>query len=291
MKINVRRGLFKCALLVALLAVSPQIAAEALPEITWIVPVFPPATIATAGGSVGGLGYADRALALVIQRTPEFDHKIQRVNLARFVLLAEKQDGICNPALLMTPDREQILVFSDPAYPTLGHRLITTAKGAEKIRPLLSKNGALKLDDLEALPDLMIGHGRTRVFGVEIDAFLRRMDERRLTYDVNSTSTAIRMLSLQRIDYTFATPVEAGYYLQQDDQSADTMLTSFAVEGVPHLMEGRFACSKGPIGHEMIARINALIPTAEFKKSWWPAYEGWLDENARRDATALVPTH
>lgn len=229
-------------------------------------------------------------MTFVAAQAPEFQHVIERVNLARFLLLAESQDGVCNPAILLTPDREQVLHFSDPAYPTLGNRLITTQKNAERLRPLLNSDEVLSLGDLEALPDLIVGHGRTRVFGQEIDEFLRRMDERRLTYDVGSTSTAIRMLSLQRIDYTFAAPVEAGFYLKQDDQAADTMLTSFAVAGVDPIMNGRFACSKGPIGQKMIARINALIPTDGFRQSWRPAYEGWLDENARHDLDKIQPS-
>jgi len=227
-------------------------------------------------------------MAFIVAQTPEFEHTIERVNLARFLLLAESRDGVCNPALLLTPDRSQILHFSDPAYQTLGNRLITTQTNAKRLRPFLTTDGVLRLSDLEAIPDFIVGHGRTRVFGQNIDEFLRRMDERRMTYDVASTSTAIRMLSLDRIDYTFAAPVEAGYYLTQDDQAAGTMLASFAIEGVEPIQNGRFACSKGPIGEKLIQRINALIPTEGFRQSWRPTYEGWLDDDARQDLRKVL---
>jgi uncharacterized protein (TIGR02285 family) len=276
-----RRAFFPGAALAALLAVSSPTSADPLPKITWILSAFPPATITPPSNA--GQGYADRAMAFIVAQTPEFEHVIERVNLARFQLLAESRDGVCNPALLLTPDRELILHFSDPAYQTLGNRLITTQMNANRLRPLLKAAGVLRLSDLETIPDFIIGHGRTRVFGPEIDEFLTRMDERRLTYDVASTSTAIRMLSMDRIDYTFASPVEAGFYLTQDDQAAGTMLTSFAIEGVETLQNGRFACSKGPVGQKLIQRINALIPTDGFRQSWRPAYEGWLDKNALQD--------
>lgn len=283
-----RRALFSGAAFCALLPLSSLASADPLPKITWVLSAFPPATITPP--SRAGQGYADRAMAFIVAQTPEFSHVVERVNLARFLLLAESRDGICNPALLLTPDRSQILHFSDPAYQTLGNRLITTQTNAKRLRPLLKAEGVLRLSDLETIPDLIVGHGRTRVFGPEIDEFLRRMDERRLTYDVASTNTAIRMLSLDRIDYTFASPVEAGFYLAQDDQAADTMLTSFAIEGVEPIQNGRFACSKGRNSEKLIGRINALIPTAGFRQSWRPAYESWLDENALQDLNKAQAT-
>ncbi|MFD2263539.1 hypothetical protein ACFSM5_11620 [Lacibacterium aquatile] len=228
-------------------------------------------------------------MAHLIDRTPEFTHAIERTNLPRFLSMADTMDGVCHPALLQTNGREQSLLFSQPAYRTLGNRLVATERTAAHLRTLLNQDGLLSFSALEALPRMVIGHSRDRVYGQAIDGFLKRMRDRRETYDVVSTMTAMRMLAAGRLDYTFAAPVQAGYYFARNRRLPGTRLTSFALENVPAVSQSHVVCSRGPVSEKLIARVNSLISGPEFRAAWWPTYERWLDADARSDAQRLLP--
>jgi len=255
------------------------------PQITWIIPAFAPVT---TGETDGGLGYADKALAFLMARTPEFDHVIERANLSRFFLLADSRDAICHPALVRTGDPGETQIFSFPAYRTLGNRLITTEKTAVHLRPLLNEHGALTFPALKKQTKLTVGYSRSRAYGQEIGDFITWMDNRHQAYDVNSTATTIRMLMGGRIDYTFVTPVQAGYYFSRSAHAIGARLASFALEGAPATVDSFFACSQGPVSERLIASFNKLIPTDEFRASWWPTYERWLDEESRVEAGKIL---
>lgn len=142
------------------------------PQITWIIPAFAPVTT----GDPEGEGYADKALAHLIARTPEFNHVTERANLSRFFLLADSRDAICHPALVRTGDPAETQIFSLPAYRTLGNRLITTEKTAVHLRPLLNDRGTLSFADLKKQTALTVGYSRGRAYGQEIGSFIDWME-------------------------------------------------------------------------------------------------------------------
>jgi uncharacterized protein (TIGR02285 family) len=255
------------------------------PQITWIIPAFAPVT---TGSSDNDQGYADKALAYLTAKTPEFNHVIERANLSRFFMLADSRDAICHPALARTGDPDETQIFSLPAYRTLGNRLITTERTAVHLRPHLNDQGNLSFATLKKLSKLTLGYSRSRAYGQEIGSFIAWMEGRHRAYDVNSTATTIRMLMGGRIDYTFVTPVQAGYYFSRSKQALGARLSSFALEGAPATVDSHIACSQGPISERLIASFNKLIPAAEFRESWWPTYERWLDEESLTEASRTL---
>lgn len=96
------------------------------------------------------------------------------------------------------------------------------------------------------------------------------------------------MLMGGRIDYTFVTPVQAGYYFSRSKHALGARLASFALEGAPPTVDSFFACSQGAVSERLIASFNKLIPTMEFRNSWWPTYERWLDEESLTEAAKTL---
>lgn len=283
---KMRHRLYRLWTVALVLTAMPQALAAGPSRVTWIIPSFAPVT--TGSGESDNQGYADRALAYLVARTPEYEHVIERANLARFFLLADIQDGVCHPALVRTGDPAETQLFSIAAYRTLGNRLITTEKTAAHLRSFLNSEGSLSFAALKKQPKMVLGYSRSRAYGQEIGDFIDWMQDRHQAYDVGASATAIRMLTGGRVDYTFVTPIQAGYYFAQSKPAAGTRLTSFALEGVPTTVDSYIACSRGPISERLIASFNALIPSPDFRASWWPTYERWLDDESRHEAKKIL---
>lgn len=63
-------------------------------------------------------------LAMLIERMPEYDHSIQRVNRARALQMLQEGGFNCDPTLLWTPERARFIHFSVPSMGTLSNGLV-----------------------------------------------------------------------------------------------------------------------------------------------------------------------
>lgn len=264
----------------------PAISADK-PIINWQVSHFPPATFTREPSR--GEGYADRALSYVIASLPQFDHRIEVINLARFLYRAkEGQDTVCNAALLRSPDREEILHFSGPAYETLSNRLITQEAFAPQFTLLATGEHMVSLDALRRRGDLIVGINQNRTFGPLLDEFLDIQSDQRRSYEASTTATAIRMLAAGRIHYSFGSIVEANFHLKDLDGTPPVKLVSFGIEGIPPLQTGYFACSRTKDGEAAITALDPILKTRAYRESWESTYLRWLDDQGRADYFALT---
>lgn len=242
-------------------------------NITWLHPEFPPSYIEF--GEFAGQGYLDRQLAVLQAKLPGFTHSVATAPLARVWHELPRADGFCFLGASPTEERLKLGLFSRKGILTPIIQLAVRAEESERIRPYLNAEGEVDLDKLKFAARLTGAYTDTATYGRIIDDFLRAKDHTVGLKGVVEMRHPFTLLEKGRTDFIFVWPEQLTYFKRSTH--SDFATVSYKVSGTSAAQPYYVACSKGPMGEKVIARINAVLddPVAwhEFVaplKAWFP---------------------
>ncbi|NIY76877.1 TIGR02285 family protein [Thalassospira sp. HF15] len=243
----------------------------------WTVPAFAPAFI-TDGDKLDG--YAADTQNWFAAQLPQYHHSVLHVPLAR--LLAEMKSGEgalrCSTTLIPTPERRTYIAFAKTILLHLPISVVIQAADEERFAPYLNAQGHIELDKLLADEQLSTAVRIGRAYGTHVDEHLNRYRHATHVMQVADDTKFLRMLDLDRIDWTLYFPSEAEYYRRQ--KTPDLEIKALPIAGNTTLLEATIGCAKTPVGKKAIAKINSIIdqnPTMP----WTEFYAEWLGPSDR----------
>ena len=241
------------ALIVFIGLLLPSLAFAA--EIEWMVQDLPPIYIRS--GPNRGNGYADRQMALIIGRLPEFQHKVVDTTFARAWHDIGEHDNICISGVAKTSERTAIALFSQPIATASSSRLLIRAGDEARFKDVFSTDGKIDLDLLAQRRDLSGGYAAKRSFTNRLDAFVHRDTEGVKLEVLPNEFQLFNLLKTGRIDFMFASLREIEHYERQE--SGPHPFKYFAVAGEAERVDVYVACSDQPVGRAVIERVDWLL--------------------------------
>lgn len=262
----------------------PQFAhAQSKDKLIWFIWDLPPEFVKS--GPWKNQGYADKFLQFFIENLPNYDHKIQRVNIPRWSREAVKPNR-CSAHLWggFFPDR---LLLSKPYSFTPPHVAIFHKRHEKNIGP---KGTVVSLEKLLTEPDLtlvimplMIDEAAKQSRYPILSPFLFPYVGQANLIEQNSSKNIINLkfLNYGRADYTIGYP--------------STITTQKRLNGLNddyiayHIKEHRryknvyVACNNDDVGTDVIKKINLLL-TDETLLKFLSYHEEWnnVDPDFRR---------
>ena len=113
------------------------------------------------------------------------------------------------------------------------------------------------------------------LFRSTINGFLGAEDRRARLQKTMSSSQLVDLLHANRLDFIFASPTEVAFY-----REAQHLNDEFAVLKVKNGLvynEGYIACSSGPVGRAVIAKLDAYLERPEGWAAYVAPLQRWLD--------------
>lgn len=241
------------------------------PTLTWAVPPFAPAFITDRDELTGYAADTQNWFAALM---PGYHHSVLQVPLAR--LLAEMKSGEgelrCSATLIPTPERQEYIVFAKTILLHLPISAIVRARDTELFDPYLDSEDHLVLSQMLADSNLTTAVRIGRAYGTLVDNYLELNHESPQVMEVADDTKFLRMLELQRIDWTLFFPSEAEFYRRR--QTPELEIKAIPIAGNTTLLEATIGCADTQAGQKAIAEINAIIeqhpsmPWTEFYAEW-----------------------
>ena len=254
-----------------LIALAARCPAQEENDITWMLPQFPPASI--AGPVMRGQGYGDRQVEYLISHLPQFGHVVVSATASRAWHDIGARDGVCTVAVAKLPDREKLGFFSARGFMGVPNEVVVRTDRLEAFAPFRNETGALDLTRLAAESHLTGGYTDNASYGPAIDAFIR--DPRRKTPLEMTPHLRMPLLLLDkgRIDFTFGYYMEVTYYRKIFDLGNNFTALS-TVPRQPH-QDGFVVCSNRTVGRKVIAAVDALLASDEAMLAFIEPLRDW----------------
>jgi len=242
------------------------------PTLTWAVPPFAPAFITDRSVLTGYAAATQNWFAALM---PEYHHTVLHVPLAR--LLAEMKTGEgdlrCSTTLIPTPDRQEYIVFAKTILLHLPISAVVRASETRLLAPYLDQDGHIELPRLLSDGKLSSAIRIGRSYGSQVDKYLDLHRNASHVMQVADDTKFLRMLKLNRIDWTLYFPSEAEFYRRR--QTPDLEIKAIPIAGNTTLLEATIGCADTPAGREAIAKINTIIEQNP-SMPWTDFYAEWL---------------
>lgn len=271
---------------------APQARAEAAQAVHWLVIDFPPYEIHT--GPDSDRGVMDRYLQSVLERLPQFQHRIDVVGFQRRDALMKTAQPACTVSRFSTPERARYAVFAQRPYLfLLPPRLVATRKVGEALRSAM-EHDTLPLAQLLNRREHTLGIYPARRFGEAIDQQLEAIRAERLAMiqdyrETGATSLLdlLNIMSRGRFELTLAYTVEAEYLRRtHPDLPA---LDYFPIAGATTLLPLHVSCNKTPEGLAIIQAVDQFsLPDAAAVQAQRDL-EALLTPEEKRRYDALLP--
>ncbi|WP_430459961.1 TIGR02285 family protein [Thalassolituus sp. LLYu03] len=240
----------------ALLFVPWMADADDLTELTWVVAPYPPFHIAE--GPLAGKGMVDVVVPHMQAAVSGFHHVIGVMTDSRSWQEIREGRNVCQPAVLKTPERERVAVFSEAGAIVPSMVLIMRAEQKQR---LFGKRKTIALREVLENPTLRIGMITERAYG-EVDSMLRAQHNSERLIQVSNNYgplSLLRMLNSGRIDAVVEYPWIVRYVAMglSDMQSLSTM----GIDELQPFFRSYVACPNTDVGREVIRQLNVWIRT------------------------------
>ncbi len=250
----------------------------AKPTITWLEYELAPGYINR--GEEQGKGFANLANRWLQQQLPQWHHENKPSSIARMLSLAKNTQTICS-GLLKTPERENILVFSEPIQTLATHRLYFLKRNQAKLESIIGQplTQTISLQSLmKHLDKLDFAIAAGRSYGANRDEILQQYhDKMQVSTQYRLGSQFITRLLVGRLDFIIEYPWIIQYEQSEQDFDQQTLGSVEIAESGARL-DVHIACSPTPIGKEVISAINQVYrthpenPLQSYADSWsYPA--------------------
>ncbi|WP_448547691.1 TIGR02285 family protein [Thalassotalea fusca] len=239
--------------------------------INWQTYHRPPGIIKT--GPEQGEGFVQKVLDLIIERMPEYEHRMPLASIGRAISDMKAGKRVCHPALFITPERKKYMVFSNASMVNPSNRII--AKQGVLDGFLVDGNV-----DFEAVlkSDLFtFALVKERSYTESIDEIFTRFSNNDKVKLISNTdlSSIFQLIHLNRVDLSILYPFELEYFLQHTEIPKHS-LVSFKINGVAPFNSGSIACPNNAWGRAVIKQVNVVLKqikhTDEYRQAvttWW----------------------
>lgn len=219
---------------------------------------------------------------LLINSLPQYQFTTEYVESQRIARLLKKLPNSCAPNRIKTPERVKDNIYSLPLNIYLSLKLYYKKHGKGNILPASAVNDDQQIESLAALftgkSNYTLGVNEGRSFGVFLDKQIASLDKHNLVirHGTESTTSLVKMLLKDRIDYTIEYPVNVHKVLVETN--SDVELESIAVAGSPSYIVGYVACNKGKEGEEIIREINTALQALYHSVEFYQAHTRYIDK-------------
>lgn len=256
-------------------------ATAAANTINWYRYDMPPISI--PNGPMINQGINDRVMERLVQALPQYQHRMQEANFARITEnMRQGAQGLA-VGFQKTPERQEVMLFSEPFTIALAPSAIVRKSQAAKVRAVLDADGALPLAEVLERHALQLGisSGRSYLSGINAVLDKNRDNPSVFTRSAGDMSSGIlNMLQLGRFDITILYPEEAQYLARQLEGKVE--LISFPIKEAPAPALVYIVAPKTPWGAQILEQINPLIIKQRVGKTLLQEREAWLDTEARQ---------
>lgn len=254
------------------------LASQAAETLTWLIRDLSPLTI--FDGPQKGQGAIDELLPMLMERLPEYRHKVLHVNRARGLQMLQAPAFTCDPTMLWTAERAKWVVYSRPAFSIVSNGVVVRQDRREVLAPLVAQE---RVDLTAILQDdhTRLGVVAERSYGAFIDGVLEHTDahKRVMHYGNDALGSLLQMQRLGRLEAVLGYWTEIRYHALH--QGIDPQALAFyPIAGATPYQRIHIGCSDTPQGHQAIQRINQVVgelPQAQLLH----AYAAWLDPALR----------
>ena len=241
---------------------------------TWCEFDLPPMYIPADKGI--GTGIVDTHVAFLMNKLPEYEHRVQLSNIARVVEQMRRHEQIVCAGMQKNEERESIMLFSEPFTTTAPPKVLLPRRLLDRMRPHLNSAGEVRLSETIEKGTLVLGLTAGRSYGRKVDDQLAHFAGhsniviRQASQDL--AEGVARMIAMGRVDYTIGFTGEQR--VLRDAASipgAENELVALPIEGLPRYVPIYIVAPRDEWGLGIITRVNVLLRRhwldPEFRKS------------------------
>ncbi len=244
--------------------------------IDWYLSDMPPAQIRS--GKSAGQGYADRATWLVVAEIPGFRHRLKVGNPQRIRSDVESKPNACVVGMIRTPEREAVLLFSEPVGLVLANAVVMAEGRAGKFADAIQPDGSIQLEKaLQSGGKLLVRQARS--YGEHLDGLVDQAKKANqlltLPASMQAGVATLSMLVAGRADMAFLYPIEFEFALREE--SFQQGFNVYPVAGNVGYALYHAACAKSSHGEKVVAAVNAIVSRhregvlAQGYRNWLPS--------------------
>lgn len=248
--------------------------AQAKPTITWLEYDLAPGYIYQ--GENQGKGFANLASHWLQAQLPQWQHDNKLGSIPRLLALAKGSQTVCS-SLLKTPEREKLLVFSEPIQTLATHRLYYLKKNQARLESIVGQplTQAISLHSLmKHLDKLNFAVAFGRSYGANRDEILLQYhDSMQVSTQYRLGSQYITRLLVGRLDFIIEYPWIIQYEQAEQDFDQQT-LGSVAIKESGAQLNVHIGCTPNELGKEVINAINEVYnshpdnPLQSYADNW-----------------------
>lgn len=240
--------------------------------IPWYVSHAPPSVF--TDGELKGQGFIDRALALIQQELPQYQHKIISSDIATATSHWQQGKQLCFPALVKTQKRESFVYYTQMSVMHPSNYIAMSPQLAEQ-------KGQATQADLQALledGDIYLGVRAGFAFGPVIDELIAKhgLNSTMIFQEEQSLRDLYQLLATNRIDYLIGYPFESAYVLSQ--LNMQKMVVNLPIKGVPAFSMGAVGCTKNAWGKKVTTDIDFALGRLKRQSRYREALASWLED-------------
>jgi len=219
---------------------------------------------------------------LLMKSLPQYQFSTKFVESQSIARILKKLPTSCAPNRIKTPERLKDNIYSLPLNIYLSLQLYYKTGTHSNILPTNALDSNKHLKSLTSLftgkANHTLGVNEGRSFGVFLDAQIAALEKHNLVIrsGIDSTTSLVKMLLMDRIDYTIEYPVNVHKVLKETHTKAT--LESVKIAGSPNYIIGYVACSKGAIGEQTIKDVNTALQKLYRSVDFYQAHTRYLDK-------------
>ncbi len=266
------------SLILFALLLSPLVPAQEPLTVEWHRVEFAPTFI--LAGAARDQGFGDALLRALISRLPQYRHLMVNAPLERALDRTSTSTSTrlaCAVALLLTPQREQHIHFSNPFLYTSTNGTLIRAADYRRFEPFL-RDGRLSLGQVLQTRAFTLGIAHKRSYGPSLNALIAQHAGQPYLIEKGGQGSTLSLLSTlskqqQHVDLVLAYPLEAAYWLKTS--RSPVPLHFLPLTEAAAREEWRVGCSRTPQGEQLITAINALVTDPAFRQSYLSSHAQW----------------
>jgi len=217
-----------------------------------------------------------QSLHFVFDRLDDYQFEFQMIEDISKIYLYTNEDNTCFTDLIITPERQEHFVASNPLSLFLGLRLYSNQA--------LNIEGQAKLDQFfRANPNLQLGSAKGRSYGQVIDEKLESIHRQQLIQSPVSLPTLFKQLKKQRFDMVIEYPSLKQVY---SPNNSANQLFSYDIDGADNYVLGHMMCNKGELGEQFIQRFNKALDELKRSASFFNAQYKRIPVESRQEFTS-----
>jgi uncharacterized protein (TIGR02285 family) len=271
-------------LLAGLTAAIPANAQETLRDIHWLKADVPP--IGITSGPLAGKGLHGGIIRALLGQEPDPEKVEGHANMARLYALIQS-GNYCVPGLIRTPEREDLVHFTNLPSAVLEGSHLVYAAGNTKLRDKIDDDVSLKqlLDD-----GFVVGIGAGISYGDQVDEVIQKHSGQSgvvLHPTPNFIAPILSMIEMERVDFSLAPPWAITWLFIdrklkfQDDQTPVLLTHPFREASTK--MRYYAACTKNAWGKQAVAMLDEMLTLGDVQTALEHNASVWMSVAKARE--------